>query len=73
MESWRQLRQKRLSDSGTIKVSIADLVVELTGSEQAQATFTQAYQSAIYSDRVKKTLLLKLEGNKWLITRELTR
>ncbi len=73
IEQWRMLRQKRLGQSGVIKVTIADLVVEMLGPEHAQATFTQNYQSDIYTDRVKKTLLLKLDNNKWLITEEQTK
>lgn len=62
----------RLSRSGNIKVTIADLVVEMTDARNAKATFTQSYQSDVYSDRVKKSLLLRLENNRWLITREQT-
>ena len=72
IEQWRLLRQKRLSQPGSIKVSIADLVVELTTSTNARATFTQNYQSDVYSDRVKKTLVLKLENNRWQIVQEQT-
>lgn len=69
---WRLLREKRLSQPGSIKVTIADLVVEMTGAASATATFTQIYQSDVYSDRVKKTLVLKQENNRWLITQEQT-
>jgi len=69
---WRLLREKRLSEPGTIRITIADLVVEMTGNTTAKATFTQNYQSDVYSDRVKKTLLLRLENGRWLITREQT-
>ena len=72
LDEWRLSRQQRLNNPGSIQVTISDLVVEMLGSDHAQATFTQIYQSDIYSDRVKKTLLLKRESNKWLITRELT-
>lgn len=72
LDSWRELRRVRLSKSGNIKVTIADLVVEMTDARNARATFTQSYQSDVYSDRVKKSLLLRLENNRWLITREQT-
>ncbi|MEX2353868.1 MAG: hypothetical protein WD709_06740, partial [Gammaproteobacteria bacterium] len=72
IEQWREIRRQRLSNPETISVTISDLVVEMLGGEHAQATFTQTYQSDVYSDRVKKTLLLKLENNKWLITLEQT-
>jgi hypothetical protein len=70
---WRDSRRERLQNSGTIKVSISDLVVDLLAGDRAQATFTQAYQSDTYADRVKKTLSLRLANNRWLITQELTR
>jgi len=72
INQWRDLRRQRLSAPGAIRVVVSDLVVEMLGSEHAQATFTQVYSSDVYNDRVKKTLLLKLEENKWLITLEKT-
>ena len=72
LEQWRELRRMRLSQAGSIKVTIADLVVEMADTANAKATFTQSYQSEVYSDRVKKTLVLRLENNRWLITREQT-
>jgi len=72
IDQWRLLRQKRLSQPGSIKVTIADLVVELTTNTNARATFTQNYQSDVYSDRVKKTLILKLVNNRWQIVQEQT-
>jgi len=72
INQWRDLRRQRLSLPGAISVVVSDLVVEMLGDEHAQATFTQVYSSNVYNDRVKKTLLLKLEQNKWLITLEKT-
>lgn len=72
INQWRELRRQRLSAPGAIRVVVSDLVVEMLGDEHAQATFTQVYSSDVYNDRVKKTLLLKLEENKWLITLEKT-
>ena len=72
LQAWRQYRRNRLMSPGEIRVRISDLVVELMGSDHAQATFTQVYESDTYSDRVKKTLLMKLEDNNWRITQELT-
>jgi colicin import membrane protein len=72
INQWRDLRRQRLSAPGAISVVVSDLVVEMLGGEHAQATFTQVYSSNVYNDRVKKTLLLKLEQNKWLITLEKT-
>jgi tetratricopeptide (TPR) repeat protein len=70
--NWRVSRQQRLSAAETITVTITDLVVEMVGNNRASATFTQVYQSDTYSDRVKKTLVMRLENNKWLITQEQT-
>jgi tetratricopeptide (TPR) repeat protein len=73
LEEWRQYRRQRLTVPGGIQIVISDLVVELLGSDHAQATFTQVYQSNTYRDRVKKTMLLKLENNNWRITQEKTK
>ncbi len=72
LQAWRQYRRNRLTVPGEIQVLISDLVVEVMGTDYAQATFTQVYESDTYSDRVKKTLLMKLEDNTWRITQELT-
>lgn len=72
ISQWRELRRQRLATPGAIKVVVADLVVQMLGTEHAQATFTQIYTSDVYSDRVKKTLLVVREDNKWLITLEKT-
>jgi hypothetical protein len=70
LDTWRELRRMRLSQSGNIKVTITDLVVDMTDTRNARATFIQSYQSDRYSDLVKKSLFLRLENNHWLITRE---
>ncbi|NNE38864.1 MAG: tetratricopeptide repeat protein [Gammaproteobacteria bacterium] len=72
LSQWQQYRRQRLSVPGTIQVLVSDLVVEMLGDEHAKATFTQIYQSDIYADRVKKTLLMKLEQDNWRITQEMT-
>jgi tetratricopeptide (TPR) repeat protein len=72
LRAWQQYRRNRLTAPGEIRVVVSDLVVELMGSDHAQASFTQVYESDTYSDRVKKTLLMKLEGENWRITQELT-
>ncbi|MGK0297687.1 MAG: hypothetical protein ACI9XC_001303 [Gammaproteobacteria bacterium] len=73
LEEWRQYRRQRLNVPGDIQIIISDLVVEMLGLDYAQATFTQVYQSNVYRDRVKKTMLLKLENDNWRITQEKTK
>ena len=73
LNQWRQYRRERLSAPGSIEVLISDLVVEMLGTDHAKVTFTQVYESNVYSDRVIKTLLLKIEQNKWRITQEQTK
>ncbi len=70
IDQWRTTREIRITKPGVIQVAISDIVVGLLGPAHAQATFTQMYDSDTYSDRVKKTLLMKKEGNQWLITQE---
>lgn len=70
---WEASRRQKVAAPEFIKVTVTDLVVEMLGSDHAQAVFTQIYQSDTYGDRVKKTLLMKIENDRWLITQEETK
>ena len=45
----------------------------MMGDDHAQATFMQDYRSDSINDRIRKTLLLKKVGDRWLITQETLR
>lgn len=68
--AWEKSRQQRITRPAFIKVDVSGLQVSMLGVDHAQAVFTQNYQSDTFSDRVKKTLILRKSGNQWLITQE---
>ena len=72
LDAWKASRKARLAKPRFIRVDISNLSVTMHGADHAQASFIQNYLSDTYSDRVKKTLLLKLETGRWLIVQELT-
>lgn len=68
--AWEKSRQQRIMRPAFIKVDVSGLQISMPGADRAQAVFTQNYQSDTFSDRVKKTLLLRKSGEQWLITQE---
>ena len=72
LTEWKASRKIRLTKPRFIRVDISNLSVTMHGADHAQASFIQNYLSDTYTDRVKKTLLLKKETGKWLIVEELT-
>jgi colicin import membrane protein len=68
--AWAKSRDVRLTKPRFIKVELSDLDVVMHGDDHAQATFAQLYQSDTYSDRIRKTLLLKKVDGRWLIIEE---
>jgi ketosteroid isomerase-like protein len=70
LAAWERSRKDRIERPAFIKVDVAELSVTMLGGDHAQAVFTQSYQSDTFSDSVKKTLILKKSGERWLITQE---
>lgn len=68
--AWIEARKQRLLEPRFIKVEVSDVKVVMHGADHAQATFVQHYQSDTFSDRVRKTLLLKQSDDHWLIVQE---
>jgi murein L,D-transpeptidase YafK len=71
--AWEKGRRKRLANPAFIKITLANVVVDLRGEELAKITFRQKYQSDTYSDEVNKEITVKMINDKWLITRERVR
>ena len=67
---WAAQRRQRLSKTGPIEVQAEDIVVKLTGSDEAVSQFRQTYRAADYNDVVGKTLHWHREGGRWMIVRE---
>lgn len=70
---WAAWRRERLAAPHFIQVEISDLNVTMMGEDHAQAAFWQDYQSDTIDDRIRKTLLLKKTGERWMITQETIR
>ena len=69
-EDWAQLRRSRISTRENISVELQDVNVRMDGSDRAQVSFRQIYQSNRYSDTTQKVLEMINVGGKWLINRE---
>ena len=68
--AWEAQRKVRLAKPRYIKIRISNLEITMLGDNHAQAVFRQGYQSDTYKDEVSKTLILKRNAEKWLITQE---
>lgn len=68
--AWTDERQARLSRPGPIAIEISNLEVETPAPDRARARFDQAYSSATYRDRVRKSLELVYLAEGWRIVRE---
>lgn len=69
--AWKQGRTARITGKSRISVNVTELKVKVTG-DTAVATFRQAYKADALSVSSRKTLVLRLSGNQWLITKETT-
>ncbi len=67
---WEMVRAKRISAPQFIRLDIADVEVTVQGPGQAQAIFSQKYQSDTYDDEVVKIMLLRKINNTWYIVAE---
>jgi len=72
LQAWEEYRRPRITSPEWIEVSLADLEVELTGANNAQADFIQTYNAPGYSDETFKRLILVRESNGWKISGELS-
>ncbi|NOG61709.1 MAG: tetratricopeptide repeat protein [Proteobacteria bacterium] len=71
--AWEKERRVRLRKPRFIKISLANIKINLHGKDYAEIRFTQSYQSDTYGDKVKKEILMRKVNNRWLITQERTR
>jgi len=67
---WQTLRRSRLARPAFINVSIVFEKLEVVGTDLAEVTFRQTYESDRYGDVTRKRLDLVRESEKWLIKRE---
>ena len=71
--SWENTRRERINSPRKIEVTLSDISVTSTGSDQATVSFKQAYRSDRFSATSHKALELTKTSGKWLITEERSR
>ena len=69
--AWEKDRRDRIMGKSRITVTLNDLSVKVTG-DVAVAKFHQAYKADALSIASRKTLTLRNNGKRWLLTREST-
>ena len=69
--AWEKDRRDRIMGKSRITVTLNNLSVKVTG-DMAEAKFHQAYKADALSIASRKTLTLRNNGKRWLITREST-
>lgn len=69
-EKWRQQRKSRIQQAANIQIRLTNIQIRIKHMNQAEATFTQHYQSANHQDQGIKSLTLKKVGGLWLIDGE---
>jgi len=69
-QQWLEQRRKRIMRPGTINVEVSNIQIKWRSENRAIIDFEQAFDSARYSDRVKKRLGFNLTGSEWKITEE---
>ena len=68
---WEKDRTDRIVGKSNISVKVSDMSVSVQGSE-ATARFRQAYKADSLAVSSRKTLSLRKQGGRWLITKEST-
>ncbi|MCP4875872.1 MAG: tetratricopeptide repeat protein [Gammaproteobacteria bacterium] len=69
-DRWLAHRRERIMRPGSIKVEISNIQIKWRSENRAIIDFTQAFDSARYSDRVVKRLGFSRMGSEWKITEE---
>lgn len=68
--AWKKLRRARLTNPKRIDLNLSDIQVNVLDDRTAVATFTQAYRSNLYRDKVSKQLQMIESNGVWLINSE---
>ncbi len=69
-EYWEAQRRKRLARPSSISIQLSNIQTSLAEDGTAIVTFVQVYKSPIFSDSVRKTLVLRQESGRWKISSE---
>lgn len=70
LAKWREQRRSRLNKPGAISVQASNLRWHMSDARTAVAHFVQSYRSADFSDTMRKQVVLRDVGSRWLIVRE---
>lgn len=69
---WLANRKRRVTQKATIEVQVISLEVTRIDADSARASFIQTYESATYSDKVRKWLLMRRTDAGWRIAHEVS-
>ena len=69
-DQWVKHRRQRIMRPGSIRIEVSDIQIKWRSDNRAIIDFTQAYDSARYSDRVVKRLGFNRIETEWKITEE---
>lgn len=70
LAKWREQRRSRLAKPGEISVQATSLRWHMSDARTAVAHFVQNYRSADFSDTMRKQVVWRDVGGRWLILRE---
>lgn len=71
LQTWKQRRKTLIESASFIQVDIRILSLQMEGP-MASVRIQQTYRSDRYADKVRKDLLLRLEGSQWKLLSERT-
>ena len=71
--AWAAQRREKIRKPRFIRVELTGIKVKFLNDQYAQVSFKQSYQSESYKDSVDKTLLLRSQNGRWVISEETTR
>lgn len=69
---WAKERRKRITAPKDIQVSLSNIQISMVDELRAKVKFRQTYRSNVFSSTTGKTLILRKQGNRWLIVEENT-
>ncbi len=69
-EAWEQQRKERINRPSKISVSLANIQITLSDSNNAKVRFKQSYRADGKPIHTTKTLIMKKEGDNWYIQQE---
>lgn len=68
--AWLEKRQVAIGAAKQIEIELADIQVQVLGTDKVSTSFRQSYRSDSYQDQVNKTLTWQKIDGRWLIVRE---